>query len=373
MKQIYLILFCIIYSNSIYGNNHAFAHVLNKEIKKITIEVENYTYNAIQLGYYYGDKTFLKPDVLIDSDMLTRQSNGKFIFNYENSIEPGVYLIVLKPDNNYIDFIIPDNISDDLKISIDAKDPRGKIQVKGDDGETTLFYNYINFLNEKRAIAEKYSKDDIEALSKINDDVVTFQTKFMKKHKNRLVADLMKANVNVAIPKFKGSDEEIQLKSWIYYKQHNYDNINLSNPGMLRTNFLFNKVDYYIEKLTVQHPDSISKSIDFVLGKMKPAKETYKYYVVNFLNKYAKSNIVGMDAVYVHIVNNYYVNGNAPWTEKEQLGKILTSAKALEPILIGKKAPDLKLKQTNGIGFNLHELNSRYTVLFFGVKVVRIV
>ena len=32
---------------------------------------------------------------------------------------------------------------------------------------------------------------------------------------------------------------------------------------------------------------------------MEPAKETFKYYLVHYLNKYAASKIVGFDAVYV--------------------------------------------------------------------------
>lgn len=365
MKKIYLILLCIVSNFSVYGNNNINIHVLKKEIKKITIEVQNYTNNTIQLGYYLGDKTFLKTDVLTDSDILSKQDNGKFVFNYENTIEPGIYLIVFKPDNNFAELLIPENVSDDLMIFVDARDPSNTLQVRGDDGENILFYSYINFLNEKRAIAQKYPKDDLEALSIINDEVVVFQKKFVKKHKNRLVGKILNSTINIDIPKFEGTEEEVQLKSWKYFKQHYFDNIDLSTPAMLRTNFLYEKVDFYIEKLTVQHPDSISKSIDFVLNEMKPAKDTYQYYVVNFLNKYAKSKIVGMDAVYVHIANNYYANGDAPWASKEQLDKIISNAKAIEPVLIGKIAPNLKLKQTNGIQFNLYDLKSRYTILFF--------
>ena len=136
-------------------------------------------------------------------------------------------------------------------------------------------------------------------------------------------------------PEFKGLEAEIQKQKWEYYKNHYFDNINLVDSRLLRTPFFYNKVEDYLDKLTVQHPDSIITAVDLLLNKMKPSKENFKNFTVIFLNKYAKSKIVGMDAVYVHIVNNYYATGDADWIEQEQLNKILENANTLKPILIG--------------------------------------
>jgi thiol-disulfide isomerase/thioredoxin len=117
---------------------------------------------------------------------------------------------------------------------------------------------------------------------------------------------------------------------------------------------------------------------------MKPADETFKFYLVHFVNEYAKSKIVGMDAVYVHLVKNYYEKGLAPWTEEEQLKKMIDNANTLEPLLIGKIAPDIKMQKLDvketlklkdvenehkrfkvGESLSLHEVKSPYTVLLF--------
>ena len=366
MQKIYLSLLCVIITFVIYANKDASRYSLQEDIKKISIQVEDYDYNTIQLGYYYGNKSYLKPDTLTDSDTLEKQNNGKFVFNYENTLEPGIYLIVFQPDNKFVNVLIPEKISADLQITVNALNPSKTLNVLGDNDENKLFYSYINFLNEKREIAQTYQKDDdLEGLNKLNSEVKAYQNTFVKNHKNRFVGKLVSTNIQIETPDFEGTEEDIKLKRWKYYKSHFFDNTDLAEPALLRTDFLYNMVDTYIEKLTVQHPDSISKSIDFILNKMKPAQETYKYYVIDFLNKYAKSKIVGMDAVYVHMVNQYYAKGLAPWTEEEQLDKILSNAKALEPILIGKTAPNVELEQTNGIRFNLHDLKSKFTILFF--------
>jgi thiol-disulfide isomerase/thioredoxin len=365
MQNIYLSLFAILSAFAVYANTNTSTDILKTDINKIRIEVEDYNYNTIQFGYYYGDKTYLKPDALTDSDVIEKQSDGKFVFNFENTLEPGVYIIVFKPDNKYVDVLIPEKFSPDFQITVSALNPSKTITVKGDNDENKLFYSYINFFNEKREIAQQYQKDDVASFKKIDDEVKAFQKKFIKKHKNRLVGKLMNASVQIEIPNFEGTEEEIQLQSWKYVKSHYFDNVDLADPALLRTIFLYNMVNTYIERLTVQHPDSISNAIDFILNKMEPAPETYKYYVVDFLNKYAKSKMVGMDAVYVHMANEYYAKGKAPWTEKEQLDKILSNAKAVEPTLIGKIAPELELEQANGISFNLDDLKSKYTILFF--------
>jgi len=129
--------------------------------------------------------------------------------------------------------------------------------------------------------------------------------------------------------------------------------------------FFFQRVEQYINKLTVQHPDSLIKAIDVVLLKVQPAEETFKFYLVHFLNKFAKSKIVGMDAVYVHLVDKYYNKGLAPWTDEEQLEKIVKNATTLKPILIGKTAPDVKMEKRDASPINLHDVKSEFTVLFF--------
>ena len=72
-----------------------------------------------------------------------------------------------------------------------------------------------------------------------------------------------------------------------------------------------------------------------------------------------------MDAAYVHLVEKYYATGQAPWTEEEQLNKIIDNAKALKPLLIGKIAPDIELETIDGTKQSLHDVDSEYTILYF--------
>jgi len=134
---------------------------------------------------------------------------------------------------------------------------------------------------------------------------------------------------------------------------------------MLRTPFFFDRIDYFVNKLQVRHPDTLAKAAIKVLDQMKPAEETFKFYLIHYLNEFAGSQYVGMDAAYVRLVEEYYASGDAKWTAPDQLQKIVDNAKALKPLLIGKIAPDLNLKKMDGTKFNLHGIESPYTVLYF--------
>jgi thiol-disulfide isomerase/thioredoxin len=87
--------------------------------------------------------------------------------------------------------------------------------------------------------------------------------------------------------------------------------------------------------------------------------------LVNFLNDAARSKRMGMDAVYVFLVDHYYATGKASWMDQEQLEKLISQAAALSPTLIGKVAPDVLFYKESGESVNIHSIDADYTVLFF--------
>ena len=61
----------------------------------------------------------------------------------------------------------------------------------------------------------------------------------------------------------------------------------------------------------------------------------------------------------------------AYWTDEEQLAKIIKNANTLEPILIGKIAPDIELEKEDKSPISLHDVDSEYTILYtFGIRIV---
>lgn len=75
--------------------------------------------------------------------------------------------------------------------------------------------------------------------------------------------------------------------------------------------------------------------------------------------------MVGYDALYVHLVDNYYSKGKASWVTEESLHKMKENADDLRPILIGKKMPDITTYKEDQTPVRLHDIKSPYTVVIF--------
>jgi hypothetical protein len=150
---------------------------------------------------------------------------------------------------------------------------------------------------------------------------------------------------------------------------HFFDQVDFSDARLLRSNMLHKKCFQYLD-LTVNHPDTIIKAVDAILTRSLQVEETYQYFVTTLLNHYAKSNIVCMDKVYVHIAETCYCNPKYPaskpdWIEPNQLNLICERARTLSPLTCGETAPNFHLVDFNGQLQDLHAFKASYTAMVF--------
>jgi len=335
---------------------------------KITFELKNYPSSELIIGYYLGEQT------LVQDTLRSDNADGKFVLEGEDPLRHGVYLMLTQPEVEFIQFLIEED--QEFTVKTDAKD-LGDIEFDGSE-VNKRFYNYLDFIKENRVEIQGLNKEktELDSLGKPTEELVkrieNINTKVRAKQKEvvdkaplSMIAMLINANKQVDVPDFEGEEDEVKLKRFRYYKAHYFDHIALDRPETLRTPFLHERVNYYLEKLTPSHPDSINSSIDFILSRAKPAEDTYKYYLSHFLNKYHGSKVVGYDAVYVHLALEYYAKGEASWVDEENLEKIIDKAKRTKPLLIGKQAPDFTAKDSAGIEYTLSKIDADYKVLMF--------
>jgi len=363
MKRIFALSLFVLFASSLFAHGDAKGH-------KIRVKLENYPAKELILGFYFGEKTYVKDTATVDAD-------GFFTFQADTLLPCGVYLLVLKPDNNFIQMLISGD-NQEITFTTDAKDSVEKMKVKGSDDNTT-FYEYLRFLNKQRPEMDtlraqfgrmrsnvKDSTRIVQTMTDIDKQVKKYQNELAVKKTGTMTAKIIKASLEPEVPEFDGkTDDEKLMKRRNWYREHFFDNADIADPCLLRSPVLQPKVDQYVQKFAVQHPDSINQAIDFVISKVKNSPESYKYLLINFLNFYAKSTIVGMDGVYVHIANKYYCTGEANWVTKEDREKICDNARRLEPILIGKIAPNITVLDRNSKPTALWDVDADYTVLFF--------
>ena len=335
---------------------------------RIEVEIDGFAGDELYLANYYLDKQYIVDTVAAEG--------GRAVFASDTGrLAEGMYLVVLPPDNDYFQLLLDGDQHFALRTS--AGGLTGGMTVEGSD-ENERFFAYLHRLDALRPRADSLraiardstlpqnDRDAAEAaVAAIDEGVVAEQARIKREHDGTILAALLRSFDEPEIPAFEGTEEEVQRRQYLHYKDHYFDHVDLGDPRGLRSTYLDQKVIYYLDKLVVPVPDSLNKEIDAILERMRPAPEVFRAYVSKFLNQYAASKIVGQDAVYAHLGERYYVGGETPWVDSATLAKIAENVAKLKPLLIGETAPPLTLKRQDGSDFDLHGVDADYTVLFF--------
>lgn len=347
-------------------STHATSSPSAKEGYRIEITLENFEGDTALLGYYFGKSQYLKDTAVVDK--------GKIVFEGKDTLKPGVYLLVIPPDNKFVHILIPEGQAH-FSLNVDLKDIVATAKFKGSP-ENEIYYTYLRELDRRRPEADSLKKLVVEdslhkevyqkQIELLDKEVKALQDGIVSQHPKSLTAMLIKGSRDIPIPEYPELPEaERKQKQFEHYRAHYFDNFDLSDNRAMRSGLIHSKIDFYLQKLTYQYPDSQSIAMDYILNKINGNTEAFQYYLVHFLNESARSKKMGMDAVYVHLIDHYYATGKATWTEKEQLDKLIAQAETARPILIGKTAPDLTFYKESGEAISIHSIPAEYTILFF--------
>ena len=95
-------------------------------------------------------------------------------------------------------------------------------------------------------------------------------------------------------------------------------------------------------------------------------EETFKY-TLWYLTRWSEtSKVMGMDEVFVYLVENYYMKGKATWIDSAQLAKYEDRARKIAPNMIGQPAMDMRmLDTTNNNVIPLSSVKADYTIVIF--------
>jgi len=322
-------------------------------------------------GYYYGDKTYIKDTARVDH-------NSNVIFKGKDSIGGGIYLVVL-PRKTYFEVII--DKSRDFSLKTDTADFIKNMAVSGSP-ENEVFYTYQKFMQkledsigilQAAATKNKSNKDSTKIITakfkSITKRIADYRNVIIAKYPQSFFAKVLTAMKETDVPADPPKTPDGKLVdsffAYHYYKAHIFDNIDFSDSRLLRTPVLATKVKMFLESYTYQIPDSLIIATDIILEKAKADKEVFKYFLSELTPKYEESKIMGMDAVFVHLVQRYYLSGQADWVSKEVLDKMRDRVNKISPNLLGKYAPVLTMQDTSFKQVSLYDVKSKYTLIVF--------
>ena len=139
----------------------------------------------------------------------------------------------------------------------------------------------------------------------------------------------------------KRHDDSVRF---FYRKEHYLDRFDPFDVRLLHTPLYEGKIKNYIGSVVPQHPDSLIVAVDYLLKGSKSEEELYRYMLITLFNHFAESKFMGMDVVYFHIAENYYIP-DATWSSDDFISKLKDNLEKNKPTLIGQTAPNLIMRR----------------------------
>lgn len=353
---------------------------------RIEIEMEGLSNDTLILGEYFTTR-------MVPKDTLVLDSEGKGVFQGPDSFDGGLYLIYLSP-SYYFDLLLGDD--QDLHIRADTSDLANSIIFEGSE-DNRVFQEYKNYLQQKRgeqesqqsllasASSEADSAKIKEAQKRINQDMERFMNLIESENSSLFVSDFIGATREPIPPEelLNGDRRHDDSVKYFYYKNHYLDRFDPFNIRLLHTPLYEGKIKNYLTRAIAQHPDSLIVAVDFLLNGARFNDELYRYMLITLFNHFAESKYMGMDVVYFHIAEQYYIP-DATWSNADFIKKLKDNLELNKPSLIGQKAPNLILRKIPrehflmamedtiikkdphiGQDFFIHDIDARFTILYF--------
>lgn len=148
-----------------------------------------------------------------------------------------------------------------------------------------------------------------------------------------------------------------------FQKDHFFDNINFSDPNIVRTTLLPNRYMKYLESYTEYSEEGFKNAVDLILSKASSNDQVYDLTLQFLMDLFGQ---VGPELIFEYIVEKYYLNNscNDINLNSSELEKKTMRYRSL---MIDQVVPLVSINDTSGAQQSLKEtLNvSKVTILFF--------
>ena len=330
--------------------------------------IKGITNADVLLANYYGDKQYLK-------DTAHADAAGNFVFEGKKTLPGGIYLVVT-PRKNYFEIII--DKEQFFSFETDTLNFIKSMKIKG-SADNILFYDYLKegiLVQQKmdsltRSLAGVKTKTDTtatyDAMKKWNAHINEYRNQFIKDYPETFLAKLFKSIPDPEVPKapILPNGRPDSIWTYYYYRNHCLDNVDFGDNRMLRTPVFYQKFEKFITQTVPQIPDTIILEADKLIERSRSDSEMFKYVVWWVTYHYETSKIMGLDAVFVHMIEKYVQTDQTWWNDSTTKAKLIERAKKISPNLIGNKAPDLKMLDMYMNPIDMNEIKSDGLIFIF--------
>ena len=360
MKPILALLACILSAQLLHAQ---------KDSTLIDVTIEGIPAGMVRIVGTYGDQNYLADSTIADA-------NGHFVVKRQHPLYPGYYFFLLPGQKNF-----PFLVDTDQHFTLHAKasDLIGTMQVDG-CLNTELLYQNLVFqsiqdpeLGRLSDVMRRNPPNSAEYLQ-----AKTYQLEMLagrkqhleaiyQEHPKELFTSFKKAGQNPDFVEFHKPNGDIDtLRQVMNYRDHFWDGVDFSDSRLLYTPVISNKLKRYIKELTPQQPDSLIKVTDQIVRRVMPYKEYFRFFSnwIALQHENTKTTVMDGEAVYVHIVKNFFTDELATWDTPENLAKLRQHVSEMEASLMGRKGPDVRAMDVNGQYKSIYEMTAPIIVIF---------
>ncbi len=337
---------------------------------RIEVRLTDLKDTTLLLGYHFGDKKFVADTAYLDS-------KGVAVFEGDSLLPGGMYIVIL-PQRSYFDFLLTENQNFNLTTSSD--NPLKDIHFTGSP-ENESFANYQRFMADKQEQMAKLREkmqdgsQDEQAVAKeiegLDKQVKAYWDEVIRDNPNTFLANIIKSMKPIEFPDFgipekaANADSLRWVKSYQYNQKHYFDNTDLTDGRFVRTPFFQARLDNYFDRVLLPIPDTVIAYADELIGRAGGNKDMTQFLIAHLFSKYQNSVIMGMDAVFVHLAENYYLKEGVMNPSESLKKRIKDRVGEVKPNLIGQVAPNVALRDSKNQPQELHKVNAKVTIIYF--------
>lgn len=340
----------------------------------ISVTIKGHADSLLYLANYYGGNQYLK-----DSAYSNKNKPGVFVFKGKEPLLGGIYILATQKKVKLIELVIDKN--QNFSVVTDTVDFLNNLSFKNSP-ENEEFYSYVKptskFQTElsrlqkqlkdaKNVKNEEGIKTTEQSIKDKSKELEKFTKDFIAKNPEALISKVLKVNEQIEIPELpiKENGNSDSTWGWRYYKTHYWDYVDLKDDRLLRTPVFTNKLSTFFNAVIIQDNDSIKKEADILIETVRDNKEMFKYIVWWITNHYETSKIMGQDEIFVHMAEKYYATNQCTWVTQSTVDNMNKRAAQIKAILIGAKAPELVMPDTNNVFLSSHSPKTKFTFMWF--------
>jgi thiol-disulfide isomerase/thioredoxin len=334
---------------------------------QVTFKAPGYKSGIAYLTYYMGSNFNIADSAAIAND-------GTAVFKDSTKLPPGIYAIFFPGKQIRTEFLIGEEQV--ISVTADTSDLLNKTIVTGSK-ENILYDQYQKIAaskgrqiqQERQAFMASVTKaDSVMHEKKYNaliKELNDYREGIIKNQSKSMMAALLNAMKEPPYPAKIPVTRQDSVNNYNEYKKHYWDGISFMDDRIVRTPFFLKKIERYYRDVIPPDADTIIKDVDYKLLLARSAPEMYKFLLNWLTDEFINPKYMGQDAVFVHLFEKYHSKGLSKWLNEKQMEAISRRAYMLMANLVGEKAADLEMLNTEDKPTSLYSLDADYTIISF--------